>query len=88
MERDDGRALDVCAVIDEHSDDLLDCRCSPSYYLACDECDVVEYRGAARVYLTEHPTSAGCWKCERGLIPITRAEADRTAETLIIVHNR
>jgi hypothetical protein len=88
MERDEERALGMHAVADEHCTDWLDCWCLPSYHLACDECDVAEYRGAARVYLAEPPSGAGCWKCEHGLIPITRAEADATDRTLIVVHNQ
>ena len=52
------------------------------------QCDPVSYRGAARVYLFDPPTDAGCWKCTHGLIPISRTEADTTEETLIVVHHR
>lgn len=70
----------------EHSTDWLDCWCAPGYYVPCDACDPMEYRGAARVYLLEPPTAPGCWKCANGLMPISRAEAGATEETLVILH--
>ena len=29
----------------------------------------------------------GCWKCDRGLIPLTREEAEAAEDPLVIVHN-
>jgi hypothetical protein len=78
----------VSSVADAHNTDGLECWCGASDHLACDECDVVDYRGAARVYLFDPPTDAGCWKCTNGLIPLSPAEAAATEETLIVVHNR
>jgi hypothetical protein len=78
----------VGSIADAHNTDGLDCWCAASYHLACDECDVEEYRGTARVYLFEPPADAGCWKCHHGLIPLTRAEAEATKHPLIIVHGR
>ena len=57
----------------EHDTNGLDCWCSPSYNLPCDECE---------------PPQAGCWKCINGLIPLSRAQAETNDQPLIIVHNR
>jgi hypothetical protein len=69
-----------------HNTGGLDCWCLPTFHRACDECDVVEYRGAARVYLFEPVKAPGCWKCRQGLIPITRDDAAMPEEALVIVH--
>lgn len=73
--------------MEEHDTDGLDCWCGPSYFLPCDECDVEDWRGAARAYLSEMPTAPGCWKCTNGLIPLSRAEAGAAEVPLVIVHN-
>ena len=86
MEWSELPASHVDAVVDEHDTDFLDCWCGPSYYLVCDDCDPLDYRGAARVYLLEHPTGPGCWNCTNGLIPLSRADAGITEETLVVVH--
>lgn len=57
----------------EHPGEGLDCWCSPRYGLPCDECP------------TDKP---GCWKCDGGLITLTRSEAEATDARLVIVHNR
>ena len=54
-----------------HDTDSLGCWCAPRFYLPCDECE----RGQ------------GCWKCERGLIELTREQADASDVPLVIVHN-
>lgn len=53
-----------------HDTETLDCWCGPSIARVCDEC----------------AGSDGCWKCERGLIHITRNEAEMIDEPLIIGH--
>jgi hypothetical protein len=73
---------------DEHITEGLNCWCAPSYFRPCDECDVEEYRGAARGDLPAMPTAPSCWKCQNGLIPLSYAEADATESGIIIVHNR
>lgn len=30
----------------------------------------------------------GCWKCDEGLIPLTRAQAEASEAALVVVHNR
>ena len=30
----------------------------------------------------------GCWKCTEGFIALSRAEAERASDPLVIVHNR
>jgi hypothetical protein len=78
----------VCPVADEHDTDGLGCWCAPTYNLVCDECDAEDHRGAAQGHLPAQPSHPGCWKCQNGLIPLTRAEAEATDQPLIIVHNR
>lgn len=57
----------------QHNTDGYDCpACQPEYFRLCDE---------------EHPTADSCWKCSpRGMIAITREEAEATDEPVIIVH--
>lgn len=52
-----------------HDTTGLDCWCSPTYSLPCDECDT------------------GCWKCERGAIALTRAEAEHAPRTVQVIHH-
>ena len=72
----------------EHNTSGLDCWCVPTYNLLCDECDVEDHRGAAQGHLLEQPTHPGCWKCQNGLIPVSRRDAEWETSPLIIVHNR
>ena len=47
------------------------CWCDPEFFLPCDECE----------------DGAGCWKCQKGLIRITREEAQRPdTPPCVIVH--
>lgn len=78
----------VYPTTDAHNTDGLDCWCSPSYNLPCDECDVEDHRGAARGHLPAQPSVSGCWKCTNGLIPLSREDAEWETRPLIIVHNR
>lgn len=56
----------------EHDTDGLDCFCQPEYFRVCDE---------------DHPDTEPCWKCgPRGMIPLTRAEAEAIDEPIVIVH--
>jgi hypothetical protein len=41
-----------------------------------------------RFYLPCDGCDNGCWKCDRGLIELTVAEAQTAADPLVIVHNR
>jgi hypothetical protein len=68
----------------------LDCPCNPKFYRPCDDCEVEEYRAARRADFDSEddlPSALGCWKCERGLIELTRAEAEASDVALVIVHN-
>jgi hypothetical protein len=60
---------------EKHSTDGLDCWCSPRYGLSCTQCTTAEEADA-------------CWKCDGGLLTITRDQAARCPERVIIVHNR
>ena len=56
----------------EHITDGNDCWCDPEYLLPCDD----------------HGDSKRCWKCEgrNGCAVLTRAEADATDRSIVIVH--
>jgi hypothetical protein len=56
----------------EHDTDSLDCACGPEFFLPCDD----------------HGDGETCWKCvaRRGLVPITREEAEATERSVVIVH--
>jgi len=73
--------------IDEHDLLGLDCWCSPRYLLPCDECDV-EIAPADDATEQIFERGSGCWKCDDGCIPLSRAEAEATERSIIIVHNR
>jgi hypothetical protein len=83
---------------DDHITEGLDCWCSPTYMLPCDECgdadglaDLARQRGEDRLHAKHDGMRANvssCWKCEQGLITLSRTEAGECSEPMVIVHNR
>lgn len=80
--------------LDIHVLDGWDCWCQPRFYYPCDECGNIEswdnaVGDAERVHA--RPKDLGvtesCWKCVRGLIEITRVEAEASEDTVLVVHN-
>jgi len=55
-----------------HDEEGLTCWCAPTYFVNCDECE----------------NGDGCWKCDRGKVWITCAEAEAEDRVVVIVHNR
>ena len=81
-----------------HSTDGLDCWCRPRYGLPCEECgdmrrlsEAAERQGLDRIHATTAElahTPMPCWKCDGGLIYLTRTEAEACGVPLVVVHNQ
>jgi hypothetical protein len=78
--------------LDGHDLDGFACRCGPTLFRACEDCDPPDLRLAARA---DFPPGAspvlavGCWKCTLGIIPITGDEATalRTeGDSVVVIH--
>lgn len=64
-----------------------DCWCQPTYGRPCEDCDADrQFEDMANSgEVQDEP--AGCWKCDKGVIPLTRAEYDAHEGATLVLHN-